>query len=100
MKNINNFENFTEGATGSDGISDSSLTGIEGQSITESVKSDENGIIITVKDIIDFLSKYDGNTRVYLDKDGWVNGSDNDEVIGYLFDDWGLENYGSITVNN
>lgn len=97
MKNINNFENFTGGAIGVDGISDQSLTGIE---VTkESANFDESGrIIITVKDIIDFLSKYDGNTQVHLDKDGW-EGANSDEAISYLFDTWSIEKYG-ITVNN
>ena len=67
--------------------------------INSSANFDERGrIIITVKDIIDFLSKYDGNTKVHLDKDGW-EGENSYEALRGLFDTFSIEKYG-ITVNN
>lgn len=45
---------------------------------------------IRVKDIISFLEKFDPETKVYLDKDGWEArgaGISKDDVIRCLIDD-------------
>ena len=47
---------------------------------------DEN-MTITVQDIITYLQKFDPETIVYLDKDGWGQGRDTEDVISYVIDD-------------
>lgn len=45
---------------------------------------------VKVKDLINFLNRFDPETKVYLDKDGWQRYSDSEDindVISYLIDD-------------
>ena len=71
---------------------------------------DNEYINIRVKDIISFLQKFDPETPVYLDKDGWPNelwgeryrNMDVEDKIRYLIDDSAIlyrgENY--LMINN
>lgn len=43
--------------------------------------------------------KYDPETLVYIDKDGWI-GSDCQDAIAYLIDDSYLKEGGILTINN
>ena len=47
---------------------------------------DEN-MEIRVRDIIAYLQRFDPNTVVYLDKDGWGQGENANDVISYVIDD-------------
>ena len=59
-------------------------------------------MIVTVKDIITFLSKYPEETEVILDKDGWEQCDTINQTIARLIDDSGMkhhnENY--LIINN
>lgn len=58
---------------------------------------------IRVKDIVSFLQKFDPETKVYLDKDGWraYDSTTKDQVISMLFDDSSAKRgNGYIMVNN
>ena len=55
--------------------------------------------VIRIKDIIEYLSEFDPEMEVYLDKDGWEDGETPKDVIKNtnLFDThWG----DSMTINN
>jgi hypothetical protein len=70
----------------------------------------ENKIDIRVKDLISYLMKFDPETPVYLDKDGWPNelwgesykNISAEDKISYLIDDSAIthreENY--LVINN
>ena len=59
-------------------------------------------MIVTVKDLITFLSKYPEETEVILDKDGWEECDTIDQTISHLIDDGSMkyhnENY--LIINN
>lgn len=56
---------------------------------------------IRVKDIISFLEKFNPETPVYLDKNGWQTMS-KDDIIRYLIDDSAITHRGKdyLIINN
>lgn len=69
-------------------------------------ESSEDKCVIRVKDIISFLQKFDPDTKVYLDKDGWQGFDEvdcsKDNVIRYLIDDSAITHRGQdyLIINN
>lgn len=51
--------------------------------MNENVSNDE----ITVKDIINYLEKFDPETKVILDRDGWDKGISKEDKIRRVIDD-------------
>jgi hypothetical protein len=74
--------------------------------IEEFITEERTGEVdIRVKDLIEFLSKYDPETKVHLDKDGWQdydNTGDKNDIISYLIDDSSMKRRGAdyIMINN
>lgn len=65
----------------------------------DSFRDEEGFPLVKVKDIIEYLSELDPEMRVYLDKEGWVDGENPKDVIENtnLFDThWG----DGMTINN
>ncbi len=59
-------------------------------------------MIVTVKDIINFLSKYSEDTEVILDKNGWEKTGSIDSTISRLIDDSAIKyrNKNYLIINN
>ena len=55
---------------------------------------------VRVKDLIAFLSKFDPELPVHLDKDGWPIEDDVNDVIRYLIDDSAVSRYRCLMINN
>lgn len=101
-KNIQNFEQFNENLNTIDNRINES---------DESNQEDEETVDVRVKDLITFLQKFDPETPVYLDKDGWpsknyVNGvfvtASIEDKITYLIDDSAIKYRGGnyLMINN
>ena len=55
------------------------------------IRKDEEGyVIVTVADLKEYLSKFPGDMRVGLDKDGWMYEEINPETVQQLIEERGL----------
>lgn len=64
--------------------------------------NEEQGVKVTVKDLVDYLSSLDPDMEVFLDKDGWDYFETGLETVknSGLFNVWEFDGEKTLTINN